>query len=354
MTNHSTNSDETSTFALQAADWLVRRDRGLTAAEQDEFFQWLASDPRHGEWFARQQRTWKDFNQLAQWRPEHSAEPNPDLLAKGPAFSNSGRLAGSSRRASRWPVWTVLAIAASLALAVAWQRTGFHRPVAAPMTAVAQSYERRALPDGSVIELNRGSVIEVNYLPAERRVRLVQGEASFTVTKNHERPFIVRAGGVDVRAVGTAFNVRLDARSVEVLVTEGRVRVDDAARGGSLLTAATPEEVPLLVAGQKVIVEAAPIAAVAAETVSPGEMERLLRWKPVVLEFNSLPLGEVVAQFNRANRVQLVLADPTLAGLPIVASFRSDNVEGFVRLLELTSGVRVERAGDTITLKPAQ
>lgn len=65
-----------------AADWLVRRDRGLTPAEQDEFFQWLAADPRHGERFAQHQRTWKEFNLLAQWRPEHSAEPNPDLLAK--------------------------------------------------------------------------------------------------------------------------------------------------------------------------------------------------------------------------------------------------------------------------------
>lgn len=337
--NSPLNPHETDPIALQASEWLIRCDRDLTGAEQDEFFQWLGTDPRHGEWFTRQQRTWKDFNQLAQWCPEHSAEPNPDLLAK------------RSPRAEGWPVWAFPLAAASLALAFLWIR---QPPMAVPVAAtqiVAQSYERRVLEDGSVVELNRGTGIEVTYLPAERRVRLVQGEASFTVAKNHDRPFIVSAGSVDVRAVGTAFNVRLDDKSVEVLVTEGKVRVDDAARGESLLSASMPGEAPLLVAGQKVVLQVATIAPVAAASVSAGEVEQMLAWKPVLLDFNSQALGDVVAQFNRRNHTQLVLADDTLADLPIVASFRSDNVEGFVRLLELTSDVHAVRTGNTITLK---
>lgn len=342
--NSPTNSFETDPIALQASEWLIKRDRGLTGAEQDEFFQWLGSDPRHGEWFARQQRTWKEFNQLAQWRPEHSAEPNPDLLAK------------PVHPWARWQAWTVpLGAAAALALAFLWEPSWSRKTASVvPAEFAAQGYERRVLEDGSVIELNRGARIAVDYQPAERRVRLVQGEASFTVAKNHDRPFIVRAGGVDVRAVGTAFNVRLDARSVEVLVTEGKVRVDDAARGDSLLAAVVPGQAPLLVAGQKVVLRVATIAPVAADAVTADEVEQLLAWKPVLLDFNTQPLGEVVAQFNRRNRLQLVIADEMLTTLPIVASFRSDNVEGFVRLLELTSGVQAVRTGDTITLRVAQ
>jgi transmembrane sensor len=348
-----TNSPETNPIALQASEWLIKRDRGLTAVEQDEFFQWLGADPRHGEWFARQQRTWKQFNQLAQWRPEHSAEPNPDLLARNPAGKSALSLSNGPVR--RWLVWaTPLAIAAGVALAFLWMRQPRETSPGTPVITVAQGYERRVLEDGSVVELNRGARIEVNYLPTERRVRLLQGEASFKVAKNPDRPFIVRAGGVDIRAVGTAFNVRLDTKSVEVLVTEGKVRVDDAARGDSLLTATVLGETPVLVAGQKVTVEAAPIAPVAAAQVSPAEVEQMLIWKPVPFDFNSQPLGEVVAQFNRRNHTQLVLADPALADLLIVASFRSDNVEGFVRLLEMTSGVRIERRGDTITLRAAR
>ncbi len=341
--NLPSNFPETDPVAMQAAEWLIKRDRGLTGAEQDEFFQWLGADPRHGEWFARQQRTWKIFNQLAQWRPEHAAEPNPDLLAK------------RSPHVRRWLVWAApLAAAAGLALAFLWMRPPPATVPVALAERVASGYERRVLDDGSVVELNRGTRIEVDYLPTERRVHLVQGEASFTVAKNHDRPFIVRAGGVDVRAVGTAFNVRLDTRSVEVLVTEGKVRVDDAVRGGSLLVAAVPDEAPLLVAGQKVVLLVTPIAPVAAASVSDGEVEQMLAWKPVLLDFNAQPLGEVIAQFNRRNHVQLVLDDPALADLPIVASFRSDNVDGFVRLLEMTSGVHAERTGKAITLRAAR
>ena len=65
----------------QAADWLVRHDRGLTPSEQDEYLQWLAADPRHGVWLAKRRQAWSEFDVLTEWRPEHSAEPNPDLLA---------------------------------------------------------------------------------------------------------------------------------------------------------------------------------------------------------------------------------------------------------------------------------
>jgi transmembrane sensor len=52
MTRPEPDSPEAQRRAQAAADWLVRRDRGFTAAEQDAFLDWLAADPRHGEWLA--------------------------------------------------------------------------------------------------------------------------------------------------------------------------------------------------------------------------------------------------------------------------------------------------------------
>jgi len=312
---------------LAAAEWLVRRDRGFTAQEQDEFFLWLAEDPRHGEWLAIHDRTWRDFNLLAEWRPEHSSEPNPDLLAR--------------RRAGYrwlWPAMTAVAAGLALLLTV-W------RPWAKPaadwtVLTTASAIQHRVLADGSEVELNRGAAIEVEFTPAERRVQLVRGEAHFAVTKNPLRPFIVRANGVDVRAVGTAFDVRLDPESVEVLVTEGHVQVE-------LPTAS----VPVLAAGQRTVVSFAPNApSPRVLDVSPEEMAQRLAWQPQLLDYSSTALAKVVAEFNRrtgANQgVRLIIADPELDGLPIVASIRSDNIEGFVRMLELTAGVQAERRGE--------
>lgn len=328
---------------LAAAAWLIKRDRGLTAAEQDEFLQWLAADARHGEWFARHQQTWKDLNALAQWQPEHSADPNPDLLAR-PA---------RSRRAWRLPAGVALAAAA---LALAWLGLASREPAPTPETAAAArklspalGYESRVLDDGSIVELKRGAIVVADFTPAERGIRLVAGEAHFKVTKDARRPFVVRAGTVNVRAVGTAFGVCLNAASVEVLVTEGRVQVTPPVAAPAVSAAAE------LGAGERTVVslagEAAPPQVVA---VSGEEIARRLSWQPQLFDFNATPLREVVAAFNRHNHVELVIGDPALANVPIVASFRSDNVDGFVRLLELSAGVRAERGERSIVLRRAR
>lgn len=339
-----------------AAEWLAKRDRGLTAVEQDELFQWLAEDPRHGEWFARHQQTVNGLKILAQWRPEHGARPNPDLLAQPRA-----RTTGRERRS--WLGWWgagALAAAAGIALAFTVWRGGDatetkNLSAEAKIAAETAPVLRRLLEDGSTIDLNRGAEVEVQFTAEERRVRLVRGEAHFTVAKNPLRPFVVQANRVSVRAVGTAFDVRLETAAVEVLVTEGRVRVDPSARvaaptGEAAKADAAPVAEPAFVdVGERAVVSlVVPSAAPVVTPVAPAELARLLAWQPRQLEFADAPLAQVVAEFNRDNRVKLVVADPILAALPIGATLRSDNVEGFVRLLETSFHVEVERRTDGV------
>ena len=81
---------------FEAALWVVRLERGLTAAEQDEFLDWLGADPRHGEALTQQKAGWTRLNLLADWRPVHGAKPNRDLLAPTP----SGAVSRWRRRAA--------------------------------------------------------------------------------------------------------------------------------------------------------------------------------------------------------------------------------------------------------------
>ena len=326
-----------------AAEWLVRHDRGLTPAQQDEFLSWLTASAAHRESFERHRSMWGDFNALAQWRPEHGTVPNPDLLAR-------------YRRPSPWR-WAAPALlaAAAVALLLVWSSAN-RAPHHATLAFEATTYRQETLSDGSVLDLNRGAHVVVQFTAAERRVLLVQGEAQFAVAKNPARPFVVRAGGVEVRAVGTAFNVKLAGPNLEVLVTEGTVHVSQqtvvvtptsmaaGAAAGSAPSAA-PVVLAALTAGQRTVI---PVATVIAPPVvvpaSVPEIARLLDWQPRLLDFESTPLAEVVENFNRRNSLRLVLGDDGLRALPIVASIRSDNVEGFVRLLEGTMGVRADRS----------
>lgn len=318
----------------EAARWLALQDRDLTGAEQDEFLQWLAADPRHGDWFARHSRGWKRLDRIATWMPKHGSEPNPDVLAR-------------PIRRARWFRPTLLAAAVVALMAGGVAALRLMAPPSAPsVVAQAGGYERRVLDDGSAVELAAGAELEINFTLEERSVALRRGEAHFTVTKNPERPFIVWAGGVSVRAVGTAFNVRLEPQRVEVLVTEGSVRV------APLSSRAEP---PLVGAGEFAVV---PLAKGSEPTVAPtsaAELARMRAWQPQLLEFAATPLSEVIAELNRRNRVQLVLADPALGHVAVAASIRSDNLEGFIRLVTTTAGLRAEQQGDyRIVLRAAE
>lgn len=329
--NNFSSEDETfDPIALAASQWLARRDRGLTADEQDHYLQWLAENPQHGRAIARLERAWGSLNSLAQWRPAHSARPNPDLLATRPA---PPRRRGVAQRAG----WALVALAAALAVGVfLWPRApgGASHPVAvAPAVRVLPAAERIALPDGSLIELSTGGRIETAYTAGERRVRLLRGEAQFTVAKNPARPFVVEAGTIAVRALGTVFDVRRNPGLVEVLVSEGKVQVE----GGG--------EVPVPVgAGQRATIAGALAADVSA--VSAAEIDRALAWRAVRLDFVDVPLREVVTEFNLRAPAPLLLGDQRVGELRVGGTFRADNVDAFVRLLEASFGVAVETRAD--------
>ena len=330
---------------FEAALWVVRLERGLTAAEQDEFLDWLGSDPRHGEALTQQKAGWTRLNLLADWRPVHGAKPNRDLLAPAP----SGAVSRWRRRAA-WFIPGALA-AAAVVLGVFLART--EKPSDATAMAIAPGQialiDRRTLEDGSVVELNRGAELRVNFSAGERHIELSRGEAHFQVAKDPRRPFTVRAGTVTVRAVGTAFNVQRRTASVDVVVTEGTVdvRTPKPAHPGEREAA----EVARVEAGHRCVVSLAPDAAPAVIAITPEDTTRLLAWQPTVLDFAEAPLSAIIAEFNRRNApFQISVDDPALADLPLSASLRSDNVEGFLRLLEGGFGLEVERFGNVISL----
>ena len=326
-----------------AAAWLSLRDRGLTAAETAAFMHWLQEDAQHAAVFAELESVWKDFDRL-------SAVP----VATTPPLSVDADLLAPRTRTRRHRTWAWASVAVAAAAAIAFVFVSQTRTPAHTAETAVGAFQKFDLPDGSVAQLNTDSAIDTDFTPQERRVRVVRGEVFFNVAKDPARPFIVTSGPVSVRAVGTAFNVRQNAASVEILVTEGRVRVDHANDGRSLLPAASPSAEPtLLVAGDRALVPATTAAVAKIEAVSAAAAQRALAWQERRLEFDAAPLADVVAEFNRYNQRRLVIADAALAARRFSGSFRSDGLEPFVRLLEDDFGVISERGEREIRLRVA-
>jgi len=337
----------------RAAAWLARRDGGLSAREAAEFARWCDSDPRHAAAVREIESTWAAFD-----RPS----------ATGRTESLRGELrALEARDRRRWRARGaagVCAVAACLAVYLSIQRPGPQEATALPpvvATARFSAPERQVLADGSVVEFKPGAEIAVAFSEEKRVVMLRKGEAHFSVMKNAQRPFFVEAGGVSVRAVGTAFAVQLGGKEVEVVVTEGKVSVAAAPpieaagsvspRNDQALTAG-PTGAPLVAAGQRTSVPLVPSAAVAAVVaLSPTELAERLSWRVPRLEFTETTVAEAIALFNRHSATRLTTADGAVAAMRITGVFRADNIEGFVRALETSLRLRAEYGAGEIRLE---
>jgi len=343
----------------RAAEWLaLRQARPLTAAEEAGLAAWLAADPRHEAMLAEVETAYRTFDRLAFYPRPPDGPIDPDLLVR-------------RRRPALAPALLAAAAAAAVAAILWWKAPT--APATTPATVVTAGARFLRLPDGSKVELNSGSEVAEHFTATERRIRLVRGEAHFDVAKNPLRPFIVEADSVAVRAVGTAFDVRLGATAVDVLVTEGKVGVTTAAGrppaiGGAPRDAATPAALGpglILVAGQRTEVPTVPAKTdqppLVVEDLSQHQIDRALAWQSSRLVFDAMPLSEVIARFNRAaaeqdgpHAVHLTVAGGDLGNMRISGRVRYDSADNFVEVLEDDFGVTAERHGSEIILRRAR
>jgi transmembrane sensor len=336
---------ELSDDVLQAAAaWRTRQDSGpLTPADEAAFLSWLETDPRHAAAFQELDATWTVLDRVSEVAPSTLG-----VAADSPAASRSRTVTPARRR---WLPVTLAAAASIAALVLLWPRPEATSSRAVTVTS-ADAFKRLTLPDGSIAYLMGDSDLAVDFRAAERRVRLVRGEAHFTVAKDAARPFVVEVRGLLARAIGTAFTVSSLTNAVEVCVTEGRVRVETRDPA-----AAFSDPLPILAAGDKLTVRApddpAPVAAPVVR-LSPAQIAQTLSWQRYTLAFDAAPLATIVAEFNRYNAHQLVIDDEVLARRKFGGSFRADDPEGFVALIAATADVVIDRRGDRTHLRLAR
>ena len=309
-------------------------------AREREFAHWLRADPLHAAAVTRLEQTLGLLGELPEFRSELNTafDRAAPVVAFPPATAEEP--ARAPRRWSRAFAWTGVAAALALGSLVGWR--ALQPPREIHFTTTVAGYERARLDDGSTLELNAASAVRVQFTAAERHVKLESGEAHFAVAHDTARPFIVSAGGIAVRAVGTAFNVRYaTGGDIEVTVTEGKVRI-----GQSGPASAAAESAPLVSAGQRIVLpHHAPPPTV--ENIDPATLRAALAWQSRLADFAEAPLADVIARFNARSRIQLLIADETLGDRRIGGTFALDEAEAFVRLLERDGEIIGERRGET-------
>jgi transmembrane sensor len=302
----------------EAAGWLARMDRGLNSEEETSFARWKAVDIEHRIIFQQLQAVWRRADQL-------------------------GAMRQPSSRASRLPSRLALklaAIAAVLVVCVGLGLTWRAQDIPPQRFETAIGAQRSLnLADGTHVVLNTNTVIHASITPGSRTVTLDRGQAYFEVVHDDNHPFVVIAGNRRITDLGTKFSVRRDGDRVDVVVTEGEVRVEPIA--------ADRVSAPVVARRNMVVIARHTETLVALK--SPKEIDAAMLWRSGMLSFNQEPLAAVAEDINRYNTRKIEVVGRA-RDIRIGGSFRSDNIQGFTQLLRDGFGLKIVETGDKIVI----
>ena len=324
------------TLEETAAYWAMRLNSPTCGpADRAAFETWRRGQPAHAEAYARAERALAVVDR-------HLS--SPELLALGDEV-----LRDTQRPPRRMLPAAAAGIAAALTLVIgAVVYVNLAGDGQAPPVAAVEAYETAigerstaSLPDGSSVVLNTDSRLEVHYSPEVRRLVLVKGQVLFEVAKAPDWPFEVLAGDRRIRALGTAFDVRMDADlGVQVTLIEGRVSVHDVTTG-NVVDTAEPERNELA-AGEQLIARANEPTIVAAVAVT--DIERVTSWRDGRLVFRDDSLTDAVKEVNRYSTTQLLVNDdPRLDEIRVSGVFKAGRTESFILAIESVHPVRAKR-----------
>jgi transmembrane sensor len=348
----------------QAVAWYIEQQEPLSERQRTAFLNWLRASPKHvAEYFAVAQMH-GDMKAAASLQKltaselvEQARRDNPIVMfprmdrampGKQHARPSRGALAG-------YLLGGAASVAATVAMAwlglAHWRMTQVHpAQVLVQHYSAANTVQSLALADGTLIQLDRHSDIEVNFDGHYRRIDVRRGHVLFDVGKDPARPMLVNVGGHVLQDIGTVFDVKRDASGDTLTVISGRVRVlsaRNAAAKGDTLPLPGPA-IADLTAGQQIDLDAA-----GASAVHPAPIAQTTAWLPTSISFEHETIADVARRFNAYTNTPLEIENERIADKRISGVFHADNLQAFLAYLSTLPDVRIIRATDRIRVVAA-
>lgn len=302
-----------------AAHWhALQRQGGLNATQQSRFMDWLVASPEHLREYLAISRIAGGLGDAMRGMPidlealigDEPAQPAPDNVVALPVRRSPPPLAATRSRRKRIP--RIAAVAALLlGLGIGAQVS---RPQSGHYVAAHGAPRSFSLADGTVVHLNADSALSTRFGLFHRYVELARGQASFVVA-HERRPFAVHAAGLQVRDIGTTFDVSLQREQARIGVAEGRVHIFSDDDEGRLLV-----DLP---AGQSARIDYRNHAV----SVSHEDVATMTVWWKRRIVFRDEPLRDVADRFNRLNAVRLHVDDAAAGELRLTGNLDADDLD---------------------------
>nr|WP_249732291.1 FecR domain-containing protein [Roseococcus sp. SDR] len=298
----------------EAVVWLVRLGHA-TPEERAAFAVWRA-DPANDVAFARAEALWRATGEgAARLAARGGAPPSPRWAA--PAAAQRRPRMRASRLAAA-------CAAALLLVGGAWlERPALIQDTLADVVTARAERRSLVLPDGSTLELEADSAVDLAFGPDERRVSLLRGAAWFSVVPE-ARPFIVAAAAGEVQVLGTRFALRHAGEEAVLAVASGRVEL--RAPGARSAILGRGEQMRFGPRG------AGAVAPIAPEDVAP--------WRDGRLIFEQARFAEVIEALGRHRPGRIVIASAELADRRVSANLPASDPAAALASLQSILGFR--------------
>ncbi len=313
------NCEDRCQVEAEAARLLARLNSDPTAQDEAEICAWLEADSRHAVAFAQAEAAWEATERLKSSAADVTLPPIESFVSEE-----------YQQRLSR-NIMIAAAVAVLLFIVAAVVTVRTFNGIDRYETQVGEIRDV-ALSDGSVIHLNSDSLAEVRYTDNGRKVRILKGEASFDVAHDTSRPFDVEARSAVIRAVGTAFNVRMRQALVELTVTQGTVSVRSGAGMQQKVSAGIgaviqPRTIALTKLGHKLI-------------------DQRTAWRAQMVELDGETVEQASDEFNRYRKAPILIGDARVSSLRIGGRFRITDSKEFLAALQMSLPVRAVNGED--------
>jgi transmembrane sensor len=320
----------------EASHWIAKLERKLSREEEKKLKQWMSADAKNEAELLSLAKLWDQMDALSQ-------------LSE--VIPHTGHESTRKR----------LAIAASVILAVAVSAAVLfdNQLVETPIEVVQNDEARYETPvgdqstihlnDGSIVQLNTNTRLDVSMLPNQRLLTLERGEIHINVAHDPARPLRVVVGNRVIEAIGTKFNVRIDdSQQIELIVTEGRVSVGIRLGAGGE-SAIDQSVIELIAENERIRLDEPRRQTV--EVLEPEEIEVRLSWRNGNLIFRGESLSSAVSEVGRYTNMEFIIQSEELKQVRVAGLFRAGDVEGFLRSLRTNFDIVDERIdGNTISL----
>ncbi len=328
----------------QASEWIAAIDRGLSDEEKSELKAWLSGSSHRRQVLFHMADLWDKMDSLSRLAELFDVrEPVQERQARRPKFYYAAAA-------------SILLVVFAGVFGLSLSNQSAEQQVDGVYETAVGEHSTVNLPDGSQMILNTNSRISVNYSDEHRLFLLERGEVHIDVAHDKTRPLSVMAGDKVVQAVGTAFNVQIfNDQEVELIVTEGKVRVAERENPGPSVEEESAKRLPetaLAVSQGEKIILGSKKQAVA--KIEDAEMVANLSWRQGNLVFRGETLEEALEEISRYTSVNFEIVDEDIRHERIAGLFKAGDVAGLLTALNQNFNIDNTRLeNNTIRLSSA-